>query len=73
VSENNCLPNFDEIWYRNCLQKVVEQVWVLWKLVSGIFYLGWIKIETGDAHKHLVNVVCFMKIGLVKAELYSGP
>jgi hypothetical protein len=29
VSENNCLPNFDEIWYRNCLQKVVEQVWVL--------------------------------------------
>jgi hypothetical protein len=41
--------------------------------VSSIFYLVWIKIETGDAHKHLVNVVCFMKIGLVKAKLHSGP
>lgn len=30
------------------------------------FYLVWIKIETGDAHKHLVNVVCFVKIGLWK-------
>jgi hypothetical protein len=23
------------------------------------FFLGWIKIETGDAHKHLVNIVFF--------------
>jgi hypothetical protein len=66
------LSNSDEIGYRNCLQKVVEHVWVLLKLLSDILYLVWIEIETGDAHKHLVNV-CIMKIGLVKAKLPSGP